>query len=230
MHSIAVSPTSGSAGTIILPNIPGGTLGSITNIGTINQLIPGTTSTTLGKSGSNQSYVSGDVGILMLGQNNNSFNIQTSANGQYSPLSTDQFGQLYTQSAVSNVAKGTIQINQLPTQAMTAYGTMGTQTSGTTFFTIQGTVGAGTEAIVSDWSIVVMAGTCGASLSFGTNSGSFVQGTGVIAAGTFPAGGGIAQSVESALNSGTNGAIYAGLYGNGTAYYHVSYYKAATTV
>lgn len=136
-------------------------------------------------------------------------------------------GQVYN---AGTLQAGTLQINQLPTQAVTAYGTMGTQASGTTFFTIQGTVGAGSEAIISDWSMVVMSGTCGISLSFGTNGGSFVQGTGVIGAGSFAAGGGLAQSVESALNSGTNGAIYAGLYGNGTAYYHVSYYKATTTV
>ena len=139
-------------------------------------------------------------------------------------------GTIGTVGNVGTLNGGTVQINHIPVSKVTSFGTMGTQGSGTTFFTIQGTVGAGTEALVSDWSMVVMAGTCGVSLSFGTNGGAFVQGTGVIGAGSFPAGGGLMGVADPANHSGTNGAIYAGLYGAGTAYFKVSYQTVATIV
>ena len=134
-----------------------------------------------------------------------------------------------TVNSVTNLGGGTVQVNQLPTNKMTTYGTQGTAGAGTVIGTIQGTVSSGTEAIVSDWSIVVISGTPQVGLMFGSAGGAFPQGTGVIDAGQFPPGGGLAKAVESSLNSGTNGQICYMISG-GTAYFKVSYYVVATTI
>lgn len=195
-HNIAVT-TGGSIGTLltssttgtqqtlgtvgVVNNIVTGTLatsgsttgiGTVTNIGTINQLNPGTTSLSLGKSGSNQSYVSGDVGVLMMGQNNNNYQTITSANGQYSPIMTDQFGQVYT---IGNIQGGTIQINPIPSQNILTTNASGTAAIGT----LVAAPGVGTSIYITSYAIdgdSTTLGTAELILSFGT----VISGSGVL--------------------------------------------------
>lgn len=209
----SINVLSGSiSGTILggtIQNLNAGTLTAVTTVTTVSNLTNGSVNLLTGTL-ANSGTTTG-VGVVS-NLTNGSVNILTG-----------------TITSVTNLAGGTIQINQVPTNKMTTYGTQGTAGAGTIIGTIQGTVGAGTEAIVSDWSMVVISGTPQVGLMFGSAGGAFPQGTGVIDAGQFPPGGGLAKGVESSLNSGTNGQICY-MISAGTAYFKISYYVAATTI
>ena len=183
----------------------GGTIGNVgmLNAGTVSMLNAGTI-TTLGTMGT--------LGLLINGT--------LASSGTTTGVGT-----------VSNIGTlniGTVQISQTPTIKTTAYGTLGTAGAGTTFGTIQGTVGSGTEIIITGWSVVAISGTPTVSLAFGT-AALPIQGTGVLMGGAFPAGGGIAQEVDNAINSGTNGLLIYGIT-SGTAFFTANYQTVATTV
>lgn len=129
---------------------------------------------------------------------------------------------------MGTLGSGTVQINQIPTSHVTNYGTQGTAGGGTTFGTIQGTVGSGTEIILTDWSIVAISGTPTVSLAWAT-AALPIQGTALIEGGAFPPGGGIAKGVDTANHSGTNGQLIYGITA-GTALFKVAYQQVATTV
>lgn len=198
--------------------------GTVTGVGVVTSLTQGSINVTAGTIATLGTM--GTLGLLVNGTLASSGT--TTGVGTLTNLgSITNLGQVYNAGTIQG---GTIQINQMPTNSMTSFGTIGTAGAGTVFGTIQGTVGAGTECIVSDWSMVVTAGTPTIYMGFGTGGGSVpVLGTGVLDQGAFPPGGGLAKAVGAALNSGTNGAIYYGITA-GTALFKVSYYKATTTI
>lgn len=234
------------------PNLPGGTVnlvttvtnlsngtiqnsgtvtgvGSISSLGSLGMLTAGTISmlnagtiTTLPNipGGTINILAGGTLGILTNGT--------ISSSGTTTGVgSVSNIGSLAVLNA-GTINSGTFQINQIPTSKVTNFGTVGTAGAGTSFGTIQGTVGGGTEILLSDWSIVVLAGTPTVSLGWGTSSLPF-QGTGLIDGGAFSPGGGIAKSVENSNHSGTNGIIVYGITA-GTALFKVAYQVIATTV
>ncbi len=75
--------------------------GTILSSGTTTQLIPGTTATTLGKSGSQQTWASGDVGVALYGIKNDAFTTVAASTGQYAPINVDGFGRVLTFSYVN---------------------------------------------------------------------------------------------------------------------------------
>ncbi len=139
-------------------------------------------------------------------------------------------GQIYNAGTLQagTISTGTFQENPIPTSKVTNTGTTGTAGAGTTFGTIQGTVSSGTEIILSDVSIVALAGTPTVALGWGTAAIPY-QGTMGIEGGVFPAGGGIAKVYTQANHSGTNGFLTYGITG-GTAYFKVGYQVIAATV
>lgn len=120
------------------------------------------------------------------------------------------------------VGAGTIQLNPVPVPAMSTYGTLGTA-GGSFFGTLSGTSGAGTKHYVSGVSIVVQSGTPDVRVL----AGSVIQGTGVLAAGQFPPGGGIARDFNPAFATGTQSELIYHFVGAGTAFITVQYWKGA---
>lgn len=192
-------------------------IGTMTNLGTLNQLIPGTTANTLGKAGSVQSYASGDTGVLMLGQFNNNFNVNAGTNGQYTPLMTDQFGELFV-----NVGQGVMQINPVPHFNILTTGTAGTLGVGT----LVAAPGVGTAIYVCSFSVdgdSSVLGTAEVILSFGT----VVTGSGVLFRATLATLNDVAnQSFPYPVNGGlTNTPLtYKIQSGAGTVSWNVSYF------
>jgi len=117
---------------------------------------------------------------------------------------------------------GTFQINPVPTPTMLTFGTLGTA-GGSLFGTLSSASGAGTKHYVSDVDIVINSGTVDVRVLAGTS----IQGTGVLAGGKFPAGGGIAKKIEPAFATGTNSELTYHFVGAGTAFITVNFWKGA---
>lgn len=102
------------------------------------------------------------------------------------------------------------------------HGTLGTA-GGSFFGTISAASGAGTKHYVTGVDIVMQSGTADVRILAGTA----IQGTGVLAAGQFPAGGGIAKTFQVPFATGTNSELTYHFVGAGTAFITVSYWKGA---
>ena len=129
-------------------------------------------------------------------------------------------GTLAAVTSVTNLAAGTTQINPVPVPTMLTFGTLGTA-GGSLFATISAASGAGTKHYVSGVDIVMQAGTADVRVLAGT----VIQGTGVLAAGQFPAGGGISKRIIPAFPTGTNSELTYHFVGAGSAFITVNYWK-----
>ena len=124
--------------------------------------------------------------------------------------------------SVTNLAAGTVQLNPVPVPTMLMHGTQGTA-GGSFFATISAASGAGTKHYISGVDIVMESGTADVRVLTGTA----IQGTGVLTAGKFPAGGGIHKQWLPAFATGTNSELTYHFVGAGTAFIHVDYWKGA---
>jgi len=125
-----------------------------------------------------------------------------------------------TVTSVTNLAGGTIKLNPVPVPTMLTFGTLG-KAGGSFFATISAASGAGTIHYISGVDIVMQSGTADVRVLAGTA----IQGTGVLAAGQFPAGGGISKRITPAFATGTNSEITYHFVGAGTAFITVNYWK-----
>ena len=122
---------------------------------------------------------------------------------------------------VTRLPTGTNQINSRPVTSLLSLGTLGTA-GGSFFATISAASGSGTRTYVTNVDIVMQSGTADVRVL----AGSAIQGTGVIAAGAFPAGGGIAKHFQPAFDAGDNSALLYHFVGAGTAFITVNYFKS----
>ena len=129
-------------------------------------------------------------------------------------------GTVTRASNVGTLESGTLQINPDPVPTMLLFGTLGTA-GGSFFATISAASGAGTKHFISGVDIVMDSGTADVRVL----AGSAIQGTGVLAAGKFPAGGGISKIFTPAFETGTNSELIYHFVGAGTAFIHTSYWK-----
>ena len=127
-----------------------------------------------------------------------------------------------TVTSVSNLAGGTVQVNPVPIPTVLSIGTLGTA-GGSFFGTLSAASGAGTKHYISNVDVVMNSGTADVRILTGT----VIQGTGVLAAGNFPAGGGIAKNFNPAFATGTNSELTYHFVGAGTAFITVNYWKGA---
>lgn len=118
------------------------------------------------------------------------------------------------------IQAGTVQINARPVTSVVSHGTLGTA-GGSFFATVSAASGVGTNHWVSNVDIVMQSGTADVRVLAGTG----IQGTGVIAAGQFPAGGGISKHFNPAFNAGANSELTYHFVGAGTAFIVVNYWK-----
>lgn len=125
-----------------------------------------------------------------------------------------------TVTSVTNLAGGTVQLNPVPVPTMLTFGTLGTA-GGSFFGTISAASGAGTKHYVSGVDIVMQSGTADVRVLAGTS----IQGTGVLAAGKFPEGGGISKQITPAFATGTNSELVYHFVGAGSAFITVNYWK-----
>ena len=125
-----------------------------------------------------------------------------------------------TVTSVTNLAAGTVQINPVPVPTVLALGTLGTA-GGSFFATISAASGAGTRHFISGVDVVMQSGTADVRVLAGT----VIQGTGVLAAGQFPAGGGISKGFNPAFATGTNSELTYHFVGAGSAFITVNYWR-----
>lgn len=127
-----------------------------------------------------------------------------------------------TVTSVTNVAGGTFQRSSVPVQLGTPLATVGT-TAAAVWGTLVAASGAGTKQYVSRTSIVVTSGTVDIAITNIGIGGSV--GAGVLERGQFPAGGGITNSYDPVMVSGTNGTLAYWLGGAGTVAITVNYWQ-----
>lgn len=142
------------------------------------------------------------------------------AAGTVSAVNNIVTGTLAQVTSVSNLAGGTVKVDPTPIPTMLQHGTLGTA-AGSLFGTISAASGAGTKHYVSGVTIVMESGTADVRILFGTA----ITGGSVIAAGKFPAGGGIAHRFAPPLVSGTNSEITYHFVGAGSAFITTQYWK-----
>ena len=118
------------------------------------------------------------------------------------------------------VQAGTVQINPVPVPTTLTFGTLGTA-GGSFFATVSAASGAGTKHYVTGVDIVMQSGTADVRVL----AGSAIQGTGVLAGGQFPAGGGISNKFDPPFPTGTNSELIYHFVGAGTAFIRLSYWK-----
>lgn len=196
-------------------------VGTVTNIGTMDILANGT----IQIRNLNQGSITITTGTVTTGTlqnlNNGTLALVTTVsnvtNGSVNLLTG-------TVTSVTNLAAGTVQINQLPVVAGTSYGTLGT-TGALLWGTLVAASGAGTKQYVSGVQIVVTSGTVDCAI---TNVGTIASpqgGNGVLARGQFGPGGGITENFFPVMPSGTNGTLAYFMGGAGTAYFIVRYWN-----
>lgn len=123
---------------------------------------------------------------------------------------------------VTRLPLGTTKILSTPAgSSVLSHGTLGTA-GGSFFATISALSGAGTNHFVTNVDIVMQSGTADVRVLAGTG----IQGTGVIAAGKFPEGGGIAKHFQPAFDAGANSVLTYHFVGAGTAFITVNYFKS----
>lgn len=131
-------------------------------------------------------------------------------------------GTLTRLSNLGTLESGTVRLDPTTVPQMLQQGTLGTA-GGSFFATISAVSGAGTKHYVQGIDIVIQSGTADVRVL----AGSAIQGTGVLAAGQFPAGGGISKNWSPHFQTGTNSEIIYHFVGAGTAFITVSYWKGA---
>ena len=210
------------AGTHVHPTgtittIAAGTQNTLGTVGVVNNLVTGTVAAVT----SVAELVKGTVTLVptvttVSNLTNGSINILT---GTIQSSGTTTGVGVVT--SVTNLAAGTVQINPVPVPATLTHGTLGTA-GGSFFATVSAASGAGTKHYVTGVDIVAQSGTADIRVLAGTA----IQGTGVLAAGFFPApGGGISNRFTPAFATGTNSEITYHFVGAGTAFIRVSYWK-----
>ncbi len=208
-----------SAGTVTgIGTIPG--LGSLTNVGSLTNFGTGKEISNL--AGGTLAAVTTVTTVSNV--TNGSINILTGTQQLLTTVSNLTNGSVNlltgTVTSVSNLAGGTVQINPTPVPATLQFGTLGTA-GGSFFGTLSAASGAGTKHYITGYSIVQQSGTSDVRILAGTS----IQGTGVIVAGNFPAGGGANRTVDPAFATGTNSELIYHFVGAGTAFITVSYWK-----
>lgn len=222
-----VQDLSGASGTTNVLLV-GGTLnaGTVTttltlNTGTITTIAAGTLNT-LGTVGTLNGIAAGDNNIGNMDVATGTVTLVSTVT-TVSNLTNGSVNVLTgTVTSVSNLAAGTVQLNPVPVPTILALGTLGTA-GGSFFATISAASGAGTKHYVSGVDVVMDSGTADVRVL----AGSVIQGTGVLAAGKFPAGGGISKVFNPAFATGTNSELIYHFVGAGTAFITVDYWKGA---
>ena len=235
--ALYVQDLSGASGTTTVQMVSGTlNVGTVTttltlNTGTITTIVAGTQNT-LGTVGvlNNGTLALVSTVTTISNLTNGSINIltgtiqnsgTTTGVGVVSNLTNGSINLLTgTLTSLSNLAAGTMQINPDPVPTMLVLGTQGTA-GGSFFATISAASGAGTKHFVSGVDIVVESGTADVRVLVG----STIQGAGVLAAGKFPAGGGISKIFTPAFETGTNSELIYHFVGAGTAFIHTSYWR-----
>lgn len=192
------------------------TAGTLTNLvsGTINALAAGTITTgTVSVTTGTMVLNTGTITTIAAGTQNTLGTVGNLNNGSVNLLTG-------TVTSVTNLAAGTVQINPVPVPATLTFGTLGTA-GGSFFGTLSAASGAGTKHYVSGVDIVMQSGTADVRVL----AGSLIQGTGVLAAGQFPGGGGISKPIDPAFATGTNSELLYHFVGAGSAFITVSYWK-----
>lgn len=225
-----------------LVSILGGSVGSVSGIGTLTSLgtVPGigvvttVSNITTGSivqtagtvtTGTLQNLVTGTINALAAG---------TITGGTLTNLVSGTINAL----ASGTISTGTVAVtagtlSPIPTIGQSTFGTIGT-TGATIFGTLAGgtSSGAGTEIFVTSVSISIpsTAASQDVSVGFGTNGGTFHAGTGRLVRGNFLAGGGIQKSYDPPINSGTNAQLCYFQAGAGTVNVDVTYFTTASTL
>jgi len=225
----ALTVTGASAGTFV--NIVTGTQQTLGTVGVVNNLVTGTiaavtsvaevvkgTTTLVSTVTTLSNLTNGSVNILTGTLQSSG---TTTGVGVVSNLTNGSVNLLTgTVTSVTNLAAGTVKINPVPVPTTLQHGTLGTA-GGSFFATISAASGAGTFHYISGVDIVMKSGTADVRVL----AGSVIQGTGVLAAGQFPAGGGIAKNFSPAFATGTNSELIYHFVGAGSAFITVSYWK-----
>ena len=127
-----------------------------------------------------------------------------------------------TLAALTNLAGGTVKLNETPVNLATSLTTNGT-TGAAVWGTLVAASGAGTKQYVSGVDVVVSSGTVEVAVTNIGVGGS--AGAGVLTRGVFIAGGGISKDFYPVIASGTNGTLSYWLGGAGTANITVQYWQ-----
>ena len=127
-----------------------------------------------------------------------------------------------TIAALTNLAGGTVKLNETPVNFATPLTTNGT-TGVAMWGTLVAASGAGTKQYVSGVDVVVSSGTVEVAVTNIGVGGSI--GAGVLARGVFIAGGGISKDFYPVIASGTNGTLSYWLGGAGTANITIQYWQ-----
>ena len=123
---------------------------------------------------------------------------------------------------ITALTLGTMKILATPAgSSILSQGTLGTA-GGSFFATLSALSGSGTRTYVTNTSIVMHSGTADVRILAGTA----IQGTGVITAGQFPAGGGIADRFFPPFDAGDNSILSYHFVGAGTAFITIKYFKS----
>lgn len=209
------SGTQQTLGTVgVVNNLVTGTLAAVSSV---SEIVKGTT-TLVSTVTTVSNLTNGSVNILTGTLQSSG---TTTGVGVVSNLTNGSVNLLTgTVTSITNLAAGTVQINPDPVPTMLMFGTQGTA-GGSFFGTLSAASGAGTKCFVSGVDIVVESGTVDVRIL----AGSAIQGTGVLAAGKFPPGGGIRKTITPAFETGTNSELVYHFVGAGTAFIHIDYWK-----
>ena len=190
------------------------TTGSITNVAMVHagtHVHPTGTVTTIAAGTQNTLGTVGAVNTIVAGTQNTL--------GTVSVVNNIVTGTL---AALTNLAGGTVKLNETPVNLATSL-----TTNGTTGVAVWGTLvaasGAGTKQYVSGVDVVVSSGTVEVAVTNIGVGGS--TGAGVLTRGVFIAGGGVSKNFYPVIASGTNGTLSYWLGGAGTANITVQYWQ-----
>lgn len=212
-----------------------GTLGSVSAIGQIHNagtpllrsevqdteaVVPARGVVMAGYTGGTVAYFIrvGNDGRLLIGTANTLGTVSNLNNGSVNILT----GTVTRTSNLGTLELGTMKLLATPAgSSILSHGTLGTA-GGSFFATLSALSGSGTRTYVTHSSIVMQSGTADVRIL----AGSAIQGTGVITAGQFPAGGGIATPFFPPFDAGDNSALLYHFVGAGTAFITIKYFKA----
>lgn len=210
-----------------LTKLEGGTLGEVTNLnsGTVRISVGTITTGSLTNIASLHTGTIQSVSEVVKGTTTLVSTVTTVSNLTTGSIviTSGTLGSVAAVAQIHNagtIQAGTVQINARPVTTVLSHGTLGTA-GGSFFATISAASGVGTNHFVSNVDIVMQSGTADVRVLAGTA----IQGTGVIAAGKFPEGGGISKHFNPAFNAGANSELTYHFVGAGTAFITVNYWK-----
>jgi hypothetical protein len=231
-----------NAGTLTtIPNIPGGTINILAG-GTLGILTNGTLSSSGTTTGVGSVSSLGSLGMLNAGTISTLPNLPGGSiaitAGTIATLGTmgtlgtvAGLGTLPGVGVVSALTTGTL--SPIPTIANVTFGTHGT-TGVSVFGTLAGGTGsgAGTEIFITSLSLSIPStgGSQDASIGWGSNGGTFHNGTGMLVRGNFPPGGGIQKTFYPPVNSGTQAQLMMFQAGAGTVDVSVTYFLTVSSL